>query len=113
MTLKNISNGIAYVTAIVGNTIRFASSITIDRRDRPRAEDRILVSFVFFLSSLRPMAIPNIVENSAKAFIVAPTTSPLRARIARRATADVVIPDAKPKNSRERTIGTPVKSNFR
>jgi len=36
-----------------------------------------------------------------------------RARIARKATADVVIPDAKPKDRRKRTIGTPVKSNFR
>ena len=113
MQLKSTSSGIVYTTAIVGNTIRFAGSITIDRKDRPRIEDRILVSFVFLLSSLKPMAIPNIVENSARAFIVAPTTSPLRARIARRATADVVVPDAKPKSSRERTMGTPVKSNFR
>ena len=97
MMLKDTNSSIVYVTVIAGNTSAFAGSITIDRKDTPRIRDKILAGFVFFLNSLKQMAIPNIVENSAKAFIVAPTTSPLRARIARRATADAVIAEANPK----------------
>lgn len=85
----------------------------MDRDETPRIRDAIFVIFVFFLKSLRANAIPNIVENSAKAFIAAPTRSPLRARIARRATDDVIVPDVKLKSNRESTTGTPVKSNFK
>jgi len=85
----------------------------MDRDETPRIRDEIFVIFAFFLESLRANVIPNIVENSANAFIAAPTISPLRARIARKATADVVAPDAKPRNNRDSMIGVPVKSNFR
>jgi len=93
--------------------IKFAKTIIMDRDETPRINDEIFVIFVFFLESLIANVIPNIVENSAKAFIAAPTRSPLRARIARKATDDVVVPDVKPKSNRESTIGTPVKSNFK
>jgi len=45
------------------------------------------------------------VENSASAFIDAPTTS--LKEMARRRMAEVAAPDGKPKKSRESTIGMP------
>jgi len=84
-----------------------------DRNVKPESNDVVFVSFVVFLYCFEVSAMPNIVENSASAFIDAPMRSPLRMRIARSATADVVVPDVKPKSSRASTIGIPVKSNFR
>jgi len=65
------------------------------------------------LASFNPKNIPIIVENSASPFITEPTTAPLRASIAREAMAEVKVPGMKPKSSRDKTMGTPVKSNFR
>jgi len=53
------------------------------------------------------------VENSATAFIDAPTMSPLRANIAIKAIMDVKKPGIKPKISMAKAIGMPVKSNFK
>ena len=65
------------------------------------------------LSNFKPMAIPKIVENSATPFIEEPRTSPLRASMPKKATADVKIPGIMPKSKKDKTIGIPVKSNFR
>lgn len=92
---------------------RFAKNIVIDRDATPKTNDATFVSFVVFANRLEASVMPNIVENSASAFIEAPTTSPLRMRIVRKATVDVVVPDVKPNRSVDSTIGTPVKSNFR
>lgn len=66
-----------------------------------------------FLVVLRPIAIPTMVENSAMAFIDAPTMSPLRANMAIRAIMDVKKPGIKPKSSMAKAMGMPVKSNFK
>jgi len=93
--------------------IRFAKNIVSDRNATPKNGDAAFVSFLFFAKCLDATVMPKIVENSASAFIEAPTMSPLRIRIAKKAIADVVAPDARPKRSVDSTIGTPVKSNFR
>ena len=92
---------------------RFAKNIVIDLDVTPKNNDAAFVSFVVFADRLEASVMPNTVANSASAFIEAPTTSPLRTRIARKATVDVVSPDGNPKRMNERTIGTPVKSNFK
>ena len=76
----------------------------------PKVNDTDLLNF---LTNLKPMAIPMIVENSAIPFIAELTKSPLRARIASIATMDVVALGSKPYNKKDSTIGTPVKSNLR
>lgn len=97
----------------MGRIIRFAQNMTVIRRVTPRINDEAFASFSDFMRRLWMKAIPSIVENSARAFIDAPIRSPLRVRIARKATAEVVAPGVKPKSSSESTIGMPVKSNFR
>ena len=65
------------------------------------------------LNILSPINIPMIVENSASPLLVEPMISPLRARMATEATADVKIPGINPKRRADTTIGIPVKSNLR
>jgi len=84
-----------------------------ERDEMPRTNEAGFLSFVGFFNNIRPKAIPKIVENSAKPFIDEPMTSPLRPRMARKATVDVVTPDIKPKRRNDKTIGIPVKSNLR
>ena len=64
-------------------------------------------------NSLKPVAIPKIVDNSAIPFIDEPIKSPLRVRMATKATADVRIPGKSPKRRADMTTGIPVKSNLR
>lgn len=61
----------------------------------------------------KPKNIPNTVENSARLFIKEATKSPLRESIAIKATADVNTAGTKPKSSKDKTMGIPVKSNFK
>lgn len=96
--------------------VKFTKNMTAVRVAMPEIKDTPFSMLEVFLNSLAPIAIPNMVANSAIAFADAPTTSttsPPRMRIAMKAMADVVDPEAKPKKSGDRTIGTPVKSNFR
>lgn len=93
--------------------MRFAKNIVMHRVDKPEINDAIVVNFAGFLISLVANAMPNTVDSSARAFIEAPTGSPLRMRIPSKATVDVIVPDVNPKSIQESTIGTPVKSNFK
>jgi len=88
--------------------------IMIRARDEiPRANKAGLLNFVVLFNNTRPRAIPKIVENSARPFIKELMTSPLRTRMAREAILDVVTPEINPKRRNDKTIGIPVKSNFR
>lgn len=109
MTLKVAISGLNKIERM----IKFTKNIVVVRVAMPEIRDTPFSKLEDFLSKLALIAMPSIVANSAIAFVEAPTTSPLRMRIARKAMADVVAPEAKPKKSRDRTIGTPVKSNFR
>lgn len=84
----------------------------MDQDETPRINDDVFVNFAVFPNNLKLNDIPAIIEHFARAFENAPTRSPLRMRIASKATADVVAPDCNPKSSIESTIGIPVKSNF-
>lgn len=85
----------------------------IHRNETPRINDEAFANFADVLKHLKLNAIPKIVESSARAFIEAPTRSPLRKKIAKKAIVDVIIPEGNSKSNHESTNGTPVKSNFR
>lgn len=80
------------------------------RNKTPKATE---MGLLILFGHLRPKCIPKIVENSAKAFIEDSTNLPLRARMAKKATREVVAPEDKPRRRRDNTIGIPVKSNLR
>lgn len=68
---------------------------------------------LYLLMIVDPIAMPRIVENSAMPFIDELMTFPLRARMAIEATADVNVPEMRPKSRKDKTMGIPVKSNLR
>jgi len=80
------------------------------RVETPKISDAL---FGNFGTTFKAIDIPDIVDNSAKAFMEEPMKSPLRERIAVNATIDVKIPELKSKRRRDKTMGMPVKSNFR
>lgn len=90
--------------------IKFTIVITRTLEAKPIETEPIVLSLP---SSFKPVAIPKIVDNSASPFIDEPIRSPLRVRIATKATADVRIPGNSPKRRADMTIGMPVKSNLR
>jgi hypothetical protein len=96
-----------------GRTMRLANAMTATLAVHPVKNKAGFASLGRFLNTAKPMNMPRTVENSAKAFMNALTTSPLRTRIASIATIEVVAPDVKPERKKDSTIGIPVKSNFR
>ena len=92
------------------------SHITVIAKIRvmhPSKNEAGLASRIDFLNHAKLAYIPRIVENSAVPFMDAPTTSPLRTRMARKAITDVAVADSGPMRSKDNTIGIPVKSNLR
>lgn len=94
-------------------SIKFIQTMIRERDEMPRTNEAGFLNFARFFINIRPKAIPKIVESSARPFIDEPMKSPLRPRIAIKATVDVVTPDIKPKRRKDKTIGIPVKSNLR
>jgi len=90
----------------------FTKNMTMQRDVMPKAKAKGFSSFERE-ASFKPTAMPRTVENSANPFIHAPVTFPLRAKIAKTATAEVTTLGTIPKKRRDKTIGIPVRSNLR
>jgi len=94
----------------IGKNSKFAKNITVHLNRIPKVNAENCLNFGI---NLKAKATPKTVENSARAFIDAPRKSPLRANIAKSATAEVKMLEKKPKIRNDKTIGAPVKSNLR